>query len=495
MITLSMRFILVVIIASIVTVSSTEEPSLKGNSEYPSPEIIEKQHATASSNIDVNNSKKIRIVGGNEAIPNEYPFMVLIKTTVYATEDSSGEVNTKKKDSFICGGSLISSRWIVTAAHCLSKNKRGGRSLGIFGENFESDKNEVVRNGGDTESTQSYNNQSPPLSKEFKYLSEFGVKKRIEPEQELKDINGSSSINPDDVVIYYGSNIRSKMQTIKPRRIVVHPYANLFTFSNDIALIELERDLKFSTQVAPIKISTATIYKSQPVTAIGYGVSNQSSNSPASSLMQASLTTGKDGPVDLTLIEESAANRSLNSTEENEISTSSSGCKEIRRGFVDNNDDVICCPIKSGRDTCFGDSGGPLISKIDSYDTIIKNSIYSKSGKYNTSKTLTDINEYVLLGLTSYGDTKNNTQYSCGGINGFGFYTRPAFFLDFITNTTGLSIDDITSKNKLSPIEVIPLSTNRSSSANSIKRKFKHLINVYLYIPTFLAFYHITFNI
>ncbi|OMJ24442.1 Chymotrypsin-1 [Smittium culicis] len=495
MITLSIRFILIVTIASIVIVSSADEPSLKGNDVYPSPEIIEKLYEAPPSNIEVNNSKKIRIVGGNEAIPNEYPFMVLIKTTVYSAEGSSDKKNTNKKDSFICGGSLISSRWIVTAAHCLSKNKRGGRSLGIFGENFESDESETVRKSGESESKKSYNNQSSPLSKEFKHLNDFHVKKRIEPKQEHKDKNDASSISPDDVIIYYGSNIRSKMQTIKPRRIIVHPYANLFTFSNDIALIELESDLKFSAQVAPIKISTATIYKSQPVTAIGYGMSKQNSNSPASSLMQATLTTGIDGPIDFSLIEESPANKSLNSTEDSEISNSSSSCKNIRRGFVDNNDDVICCPIKSGKDTCFGDSGGPLISRINASSTIQKNSTYSKSGIYSTSKTLTDINEYVLVGITSYGDTTNNTQYSCGGINGFGFYTRPAFFLDFITSTTGLSIDDITSKNKLSPIEVIPLSTNRSSSANSIKRKFKDLVNEYFYICTFLAFYHIAFNI
>ena len=47
-----------------------------------------------------------RIVGGEEAEVNEYPWMVRLITTVFIFE-------------LTCGGSLISDSWILTAAHCI----------------------------------------------------------------------------------------------------------------------------------------------------------------------------------------------------------------------------------------------------------------------------------------------------------------------------------------------------------------------------------------
>jgi len=50
----------------------------------------------------------MRIVGGVEAEPNSWPWHVKIKR-----RRSSGRY------SFICGGTLISDRYCVTAAHCV----------------------------------------------------------------------------------------------------------------------------------------------------------------------------------------------------------------------------------------------------------------------------------------------------------------------------------------------------------------------------------------
>ena len=49
-----------------------------------------------------------RIVGGSEAIPHSWPWMAMLTTS------SSG---TSRQ---FCGGSIVSDRYIITAAHCVS---------------------------------------------------------------------------------------------------------------------------------------------------------------------------------------------------------------------------------------------------------------------------------------------------------------------------------------------------------------------------------------
>jgi len=59
-----------------------------------------------------------RIVGGREASISDYPWQVSLT-------DSSGAI-------FICGGSIIAERWVITAAHCLGQSNmaiRAGVSL------------------------------------------------------------------------------------------------------------------------------------------------------------------------------------------------------------------------------------------------------------------------------------------------------------------------------------------------------------------------------
>lgn len=48
-----------------------------------------------------------RIVQGHDAVRGQFPFYVFLKIILHKLEVS------------VCGGSLISNQWIVTAAHCL----------------------------------------------------------------------------------------------------------------------------------------------------------------------------------------------------------------------------------------------------------------------------------------------------------------------------------------------------------------------------------------
>ena len=50
-----------------------------------------------------------RIIGGTETSSNEFPWQVYL-----VMETNSGS-------RLVCGGSLIDSKWVLTAAHCLDQ--------------------------------------------------------------------------------------------------------------------------------------------------------------------------------------------------------------------------------------------------------------------------------------------------------------------------------------------------------------------------------------
>lgn len=88
------------------------------------------QASDSASNTDSNQnptSDPASILGGTQAASGEFPFMVQVRP-----------------DSDLCAGSLISDRWIITAAHCMEGISTASNISVRAGSNFLSSGGEVI---------------------------------------------------------------------------------------------------------------------------------------------------------------------------------------------------------------------------------------------------------------------------------------------------------------------------------------------------------------
>ncbi|OMH82906.1 Plasma kallikrein [Zancudomyces culisetae] len=311
---------------------------------------------------DTTNNGNSRIVGGVTIQDNNYPFSVLIK------------LKYNKKNVAMCGGSIISKDWILTAAHCL-----------------------VIVDGdrkGELNRTDFLVNGLMPNNKRMLYKRPM-----------LKNEINYVVADPSMITIGYGSPSKASMSIASASAVVVHPELNLFDYENDIALIKLANPVEFSSTVKPIKIASAEISNNLNLLAVGWGVTANNSLVIPNTMRGVVLKTGD-----------------------------SSQCKLPWNNFTDNNSGQICCPTYKGKDTCFGDSGGPLLATED--DPLNSN----KQNNYDNLR---------LVGVTSFGDTVDGETYQCADPNGVGYYTRAGYYLDFISKNTDLPASEISTNGRL----------------------------------------------
>ncbi|XP_053674738.1 trypsin 5G1-like [Anopheles nili] len=186
-----------------------------------------------------------KIVGGFEIDISQAPFQVSLRVRGH-----------------ICGGSIISKRWILTAAHCASP-------------------------------------------KEGPYEVRVG-----------------------------SSTSKSGGQLFSIKKVIQHPKYNSGTFKNDFALLELEIDLEFSENVAPIDLPN----QNEPV---------------------------KEG----TMLQVSGWGTTQNPNESNTVlravNVPAVDQQECNRSYGNRNkihDEMLCAGyLEGGKDSCQGDSGGPLV--------------------------------------------------------------------------------------------------------------------------------------
>jgi secreted trypsin-like serine protease len=169
------------------------------------------------------------------------------------------------------------------------------------------------------------------------------------------------------------------------KRTVVSPDYDPKTNTNDIALLELETPLTFNSTVRPAYITSCEIHAGDKFIALGWGFKEDYHISN-----------------DLQHVELEAADD-----------------EKCKAGFPDWNGqdgNLVCTGNTPGRDTCYGDSGGPLILPLtpDSHDTY----------------------GYYLVGITSFGiDLDDAMSTECGSENGVGYYTHVIRYIDWISET------------------------------------------------------------
>ncbi len=149
--------------------------------------------------------KSSRIVGGKDSNEGEWPWQVSLHM---------------KTQGHVCGASVISNRWLVTAAHCVQDNDKFKWVLLLFGR------------------------LSPLLL--WSWLNVWSFASYSQPHQWEVYLG----------LLHQGETSKSTLKLVK--RIISHPQYDHLSYDNDIALMELDSPVTLRQNIWPVCLPEAT---------------------------------------------------------------------------------------------------------------------------------------------------------------------------------------------------------------------------------------------
>ncbi|ORX66136.1 trypsin-like serine protease [Linderina pennispora] len=208
--------------------------------------------------------------------------------------------------------------------------------------------------------------------------------------------DSKTSYGAADYEIWFGLDAptqATKTPGFKVSRIQWASDYSLTTLLADVAVLHLSSPVP-DTVAVPTKIYTGPVYQDTPVWAAGFGRTRPNdSKSQSSVLMYVGLRLG-----------------------------SSSYCNAHNDNY--DSSSQLCTSYLAGRDTCLGDSGGPLMTPTD--------------GEYPIG----------VVGITSMSTyPQNDPNAICARSDITGYYTRLEYFIGMITKAVGVSASEITVSN------------------------------------------------
>ncbi|CAH1101358.1 unnamed protein product [Psylliodes chrysocephalus] len=258
----------------------------------------------------------IAVSGGEKSLPQQFPHMAAV---------GFDEENAKQ---WLCGGSLVSKKFVITAAHCLSSIQYGNAKWVRLGD--------------------------------------------------LDLSTTDDDAMPQDFTII---------------RRISHPDYQPPAKYHDIALLELDRIVSFTLYVSPACLQTTTIINETELTATGWGKTSFLGDA-STHLMN----------VDLKEIDEISCNKLYETTTTRLLPNGITGQM------------LICAGGDGGKDTCSGDSGGPLQVK-------------------NKGMSYSRVEVHTLVGVTSFGK-------ACGLGKTAGVYARISYYVGWLESIIWASEED-----------------------------------------------------